>query len=87
MLNRMQSSKTIRFSRSLVMFLCRFSDVRGGMALAEALNQIQPGMYNMVVEKIIIAELSSPTARNSDDKKKLVLGLSRMIGETVALLG
>lgn len=87
MLNRMQASKTIRFSRSFVMFLCRFADVRGGMALAEALNQIQAGMYNMVVEKIIIAELSSPVARNSEDKKKLVLGLSRMIGETVTLLG
>jgi hypothetical protein len=69
------------------MFLCRFSDIRGGMALAEALNGIQNGMYNMVVEKIIIAELSSSVARNSEDKKKLVLGLSRMIGETVSLLG
>ncbi|KAI6176335.1 Exportin-2 [Aphelenchoides bicaudatus] len=87
MLNRMQGSKTIRFSRSFVMFLCRFADIRGGMALAEALNGIQVGMYNMVVEKIIIAELSTPIARNNEDKKKLVLGLSQMIGDTSGLLG
>lgn len=60
MLNRMQSSKHIRFSRSFVMFLCRYADVRGGMALAEALNGIQAGMYSMVIDKIVIAELSSP---------------------------
>jgi hypothetical protein len=57
------------------------------MALAEALNGIQAGMYLMVVEKIIIPELSQPIARNNEDKKKLVLGLSQMIGETVTLLG
>jgi hypothetical protein len=69
------------------MFLCRFAYQRNGMALAEAVNSIQPSMYPIIVEKFVIAELSSPVARNNEDKKHLVLGLAAMIGDTVSLLG
>jgi exportin-2 (importin alpha re-exporter) len=84
MLHRQHNSKTYKFTRNFVIFLCRFAAVRGGMSLATTLESIQNGMFVMVMEKIVVGQLKEmPQTTSFDEKRLIVIGISSIIAETV----
>ncbi|CAD5230408.1 unnamed protein product [Bursaphelenchus xylophilus] len=87
MLNRYQTNKTQRFTRIFVLFLTRLAYIKGAERFAHVLNEIQPGMVQMVVDKVLLKELrENHLAQNYDDKRHIVLGLASLIGDTYELI-
>jgi len=88
MLNRMNQAKTTKFSRAFVLFICRYAIVKGGAQLATALESIQAGIYLMVVERIILAEMKQmPQTTTYEEKRIVTIGVAALVTDTVAVLG
>uniref|UniRef100_A0A914KZT5 Exportin-2 n=2 Tax=Meloidogyne incognita group TaxID=654580 RepID=A0A914KZT5_MELIC len=88
MLNRMHQNKTAKFSKQFTIFIFRYSAIKGGLALANSLEQIQTGIYNMIVERILLVELKGmPQTTTYDEKRIIVIGAARLISETIQVLG
>ncbi|VDN03504.1 unnamed protein product [Thelazia callipaeda] len=88
MLRRIQFSKTTRFMKSFVLFLARFAVVRGGASLCQVLETIQTGMFAMVVEKVLIAELDKMHNTTTYNEKRLCcIGFANLTADTVEKLG
>uniref|UniRef100_A0A915EKA4 Exportin-2 central domain-containing protein n=1 Tax=Ditylenchus dipsaci TaxID=166011 RepID=A0A915EKA4_9BILA len=70
MLNRMQQLKTAKYSRQLVLFLCR-------------LESIQQGIFLMVMEKIMVAELKTMHQVHTYEEKRIItIGVAAIIKDT-----
>uniref|UniRef100_F1KQX7 Exportin-2 n=1 Tax=Ascaris suum TaxID=6253 RepID=F1KQX7_ASCSU len=88
MLRRVQFTKTTKFIKQFVLFLARFAIVRSGAALYQALESIQTGMYQMVIEKVLIVELNGMhNTTTFDEKRYCCIGVANLIAETVDKLG
>lgn len=84
MLNRLQSNRTFKFARSFVLFLCRFAGTRGGASLVRALESIQPGIFLMVTEKILVKEIKDmPQTTTYDEKRVIVIGIGTLIADAM----
>ena len=81
---RLQSSKTTKYIRSLITFLCLFAAKRGGPCLAELVDSIQPQLFGMLVEKVIIQDLQKVSG--PVEKKICAIGITKMLTETPNML-
>uniref|UniRef100_A0A915PJA9 Exportin-2 n=1 Tax=Setaria digitata TaxID=48799 RepID=A0A915PJA9_9BILA len=88
MLRRIQFTKTTKFMKNFVLFLARFAIIRGSLVLYQVLELIQTGMFMMVVEKILIPELSKMCSTTTYDEKRLCcIGFANLAAEMVDKLG
>ncbi|VDM43721.1 unnamed protein product [Toxocara canis] len=88
MLRRVQFTKTTKFIKQFVLFLSRFAIARGGASLCQALESIQAGMYQMVVEKILIVELNiMHNTTTFEEKRQCCIGVANLIADTIDQLG
>lgn len=81
---RLQSSKTTKYSRSLITFLCLFAGKQGGPCLAELVDSIQPQLFGMLVEKVIIQDLQKVSGPL--ERKICAIGIIKMLTETPNML-
>uniref|UniRef100_A0A1I7XCR3 CAS_CSE1 domain-containing protein n=1 Tax=Heterorhabditis bacteriophora TaxID=37862 RepID=A0A1I7XCR3_HETBA len=80
MFRRVQFSKTPKFMKQFIVFLCRFAIIRGADILAKSIEAIQPGMFRMVVEKVVCNELSSlQNMTTIEDKRIIAIGISNVL--------
>ncbi|VDO30255.1 unnamed protein product [Onchocerca flexuosa] len=88
MLRRIQFTKTTKFMKNFVLFLARFAVVRGSVILYQVLELIQTGMFTMVIDKILIPELSKMYNTTTYDEKRLCcIGFANLAADTVDKLG
>ncbi|MFH4976641.1 hypothetical protein AB6A40_003350 [Gnathostoma spinigerum] len=88
MFRRIQFSKTTKFMKQFILFLCRFAIIRGGAHVCQAIESVQTGMYSMVVEKLLIPELKTMhNTTNFEEKRQCCIGVSNLLAETVDRLG
>uniref|UniRef100_A0A8C1ACJ0 Exportin-2 n=1 Tax=Cyprinus carpio carpio TaxID=630221 RepID=A0A8C1ACJ0_CYPCA len=84
---RLQSSKTTKFVKSFLVFINLYCVKYGAIALQEIFDSIQPKMFGMVVEKIIIPEVQKVSGQV--EKKICAVGITKILTEYTlqALIG
>uniref|UniRef100_A0A8C1YMD1 Exportin-2 n=1 Tax=Cyprinus carpio TaxID=7962 RepID=A0A8C1YMD1_CYPCA len=76
---RLQSSKTTKFVKSFLVFINLYCVKYGAIALQEIFDSIQPKMFGMVVEKIIIPEVQKVSGQV--EKKICAVGITKILTE------
>lgn len=84
MFQRLTVAKTVKYIRSTLVFLYYFAHVCGGAKLIAVVDQIQPKMFCMVVERLIVLE----TQKVSGNQEKLICtaGLVALLCDTQPLV-
>ncbi|CAO2577634.1 CSE1L [Lemmus lemmus] len=76
---RLQSSKTTKFIKSFLVFINLYCIKYGALALQEIFDGIQPKMFGMVLEKIIIPEIQKVSG--NVEKKICAVGITKLLTE------
>ena len=80
---RLQSSKTIKYVRSLILFFSFIIYRFNSQFLEEIIERIQARMFGMVVEKLFIAEIQKISGRA--DRKLVSVGMTRLLVDCASL--
>ncbi|KAM3923511.1 exportin-2 isoform 1-T3 [Leptodactylus fuscus] len=76
---RLQNSKTTKFVKSFLVFLNLYCVKYGAVGLQEMVDSIQPKMFGMIVEKIIIPEIQKVSG--PIEKKICAVGITKLLTE------
>ncbi|XP_009463805.1 PREDICTED: exportin-2 isoform X2 [Nipponia nippon] len=76
---RLQNSKTTKFIKSFLVFINLYCIKYGALALQEIFDSIQPKMFGMVLEKIIIPEIQKVSGQV--EKKICAVGITKILTE------
>ena len=76
---RLTSSKTTKFVKSLLVFYGLFICKYGAVAFIQLIDSIQPKMFGMVVDRLIIAETQKVTG--AKEKKFVAVGITKLLCE------
>ncbi|KHJ84751.1 hypothetical protein OESDEN_15532 [Oesophagostomum dentatum] len=88
MFRRVQFSKTPKFMKHFVVFLCRFAVVRGAELLAKSVEAIQAGMFRMLLEKVIVTELNGlQNMTTAEDKRTIAIGIANILADATNYVG
>uniref|UniRef100_A0A667XJX5 Exportin-2 n=1 Tax=Myripristis murdjan TaxID=586833 RepID=A0A667XJX5_9TELE len=81
---RLQSSKTTKFIKSFLVFINLYCVKYGAIALQEIFDTIQPKMFGMVLEKIVIPEVQKVSG--TVEKKICAVGITKVLTECPAMM-
>uniref|UniRef100_A0A3Q3XSD6 Importin N-terminal domain-containing protein n=1 Tax=Mola mola TaxID=94237 RepID=A0A3Q3XSD6_MOLML len=81
---RLQSSKTTKFIKSFLVFVNLYCVKYGAIALQEIFDTIQPKMFGMVLEKIIIPEVQKVSG--AVEKKICAVGITKILTECPSMM-
>ncbi|XP_052256836.1 exportin-2-like isoform X3 [Dreissena polymorpha] len=81
---RLQSSKTTKYIKSLLVFFCVYAIRYGAPALIEMVDGIQAKMFGMVVEKLFVADLQKVSG--TSEKKICALGVTKILTEAPVMI-
>uniref|UniRef100_A0A3Q2XII4 Exportin-2 n=1 Tax=Hippocampus comes TaxID=109280 RepID=A0A3Q2XII4_HIPCM len=81
---RLQSSKTTKFIKSFLVFVNLYCVKYGAIALQEIFDSIQPKMFGMVLEKIVIPEVQKVSG--TVEKKICAVGITKVLTECPAMM-
>ncbi|XP_052777226.1 exportin-2-like [Mya arenaria] len=81
---RLQSSKTTKYIKSLLVFFCVYMIKYGAPALIEMIDAIQTKMFGMVIEKLFVADLQKVSG--TSEKKICALGVTKLLTEAPAMV-
>jgi len=81
---RLQSSKTTKFVKGLLVFFCLFASQYGGPALIQTIDSIQPNFFAMVVEKLFVPETQK--VNGTIERKICAVGITKILTESPAML-
>ncbi|KAK0159600.1 hypothetical protein PV327_010696 [Microctonus hyperodae] len=74
---RLSSSKTTKFTKGLIVFFAYYIIRYGATNLIKIIDQIQPQMFGMVLERVIIPDLEKISG--DTDRKAVAIGLSNLL--------
>lgn len=83
---RLTSSKTTKYVKSLLVFFFVYTIKNGGSSLIAMIDSIQPGMFGMVCDSLIVKEGAVQKISGSTEKKIVAVGLTKLLTETQELL-
>lgn len=81
---RLQSSKTTKYVKGLLVFFSLFAGKYGGPVLVETVDSIQPKLFQMVVERLFIPDVQKVSG--STERKICAVGITKLLTETPAML-
>uniref|UniRef100_A0AAQ5Y8F9 Exportin-2 n=1 Tax=Amphiprion ocellaris TaxID=80972 RepID=A0AAQ5Y8F9_AMPOC len=81
---RLQGSKTTKFIKSFLVFINLYCVKYGAIALQEIFDSIQPKMFGMVLEKIVIPEVQKVSG--TVEKKICAVGITKVLTECPAMM-
>jgi len=84
---RLTSSKTTKYIKSLLVFFFVFTIKNGGSSLIQMVDGIQPGMFGMVCDSLIVKDGNVQKISGTMEKKIAAVGLTKLLTETPELLG
>uniref|UniRef100_A0A158PAB9 Cse1 domain-containing protein n=1 Tax=Angiostrongylus cantonensis TaxID=6313 RepID=A0A158PAB9_ANGCA len=88
MFQRVQFSKTPKFMKHFVVFVCQFAVVRGAEQLLQAVETIQTGMFRMLLEKVVVPELANlQNLTTMVDKRTIAIGIANVLGDATNYVG
>jgi len=79
---RLTSSKTTKYVKSLLVFFFVFAIKNGGSSLIQMVDGIQPGMFGMVCDSLIIKDGTVQKISGTTEKKISAVGLTKLLTET-----
>lgn len=74
---RLQSSKTTKFVKGLLVFFCLYGAKSGGEALLNTIDSIQEGLFGNFVEKVLIADVRKVSG--SSEKRICAVGITKLL--------
>lgn len=83
---RLTSSKTTKYIKSLLVFFFVYTIKNGGSALIAMIDGIQPGMFGMVCDSLIVKDGNVQKISGNTEKKIVAIGLAKLICETEELI-
>jgi len=83
---RLSSSKTTKYIKSLLVFFFVFVIKNSGSKLIEMIDSIQPGMFGMVCDSLIVRDGTVQKISGTTEKKISAVGLTKMLTETPELM-
>lgn len=81
---RLTQTKTTKYVRCLIVFFAFYAAKVGGTALIEIIDRIQPQMFGMVLDRVLVPDLNRVTAET--DKKIVAIGVTKLLCETPAMI-
>jgi len=81
---RLTSSKTTKFIKSFLVFIFLYTCHFGGNSLQEVVDSIQPNLFGMVIQRLIILEVQKVSGLI--EKKICAVGMTKLLCETSCLL-
>lgn len=81
---RLTSSKTTKFVKGFLVFFFLYITKFGGTNFQEVVDSIQPNLFGMVVERLIVLEVQKITGNT--EKKICALGMIKLLCETPIVL-
>ena len=82
--HRLTSSKTTKFVKSFLVFIFFYSCHYGGDSVQELCDNLQPGLFRMVIERLVILEVQKVSGQT--EKKICAVGMTKWLCETNCLL-
>lgn len=76
---RLQSSKTTKFVKGLLVFLCLYAGKNGATALMDTVDSIQQGLFGNVVEKILISDVQKVSG--TTEKRICAVGMIKLLAD------
>lgn len=81
---RLQSSKTTKYVKGLLVFFSLYAGKFGGATLVELVDSIQPKLFGMVVEKLFIPDVQK--VGGQVERKICAVGITKLLTDTPAML-
>uniref|UniRef100_A0A7N8X746 Exportin-2 n=1 Tax=Mastacembelus armatus TaxID=205130 RepID=A0A7N8X746_9TELE len=81
---RLQNSKTTKFIKGFLVFVNLYCVKYGAIALQEIFDSIQPKMFGMVLEKVVIPEVQKVSG--AVEKKICAVGITKILTECPAMM-
>ncbi|KAI3438113.1 hypothetical protein D9Q98_000554 [Chlorella vulgaris] len=81
--SRLQSSRTSKFTRSLLLFLALFVCKQGAQTVADSIEGVQPGLTLMILQTVWLPTL--PSISGSHEEKLVAVATARMLSGTSQL--
>jgi exportin-2 (importin alpha re-exporter) len=81
---RLQRSKTTKYVKGLIVFLCLYAGKHSATELLQLVDSIQPKLFAMLLEKVIIPEVQKVTG--TTERKICAIGITKMLTETPDML-
>jgi len=82
---RLTSSKTTKYVKSLLVFFFVFAIKNGGSALINMIDEIQSGMFGMVCDSLIVKDGTVQKISGNTEKKIAAVGLTKLLCESPQL--
>lgn len=84
LLRRLTSSKTTKFVKGFLVFFFLYITKFGGSSFIEIIDGIQPNLFAMVCDRLIILEVQKVTG--TTEKKICAVGMIKLLTETPAMI-
>jgi exportin-2 (importin alpha re-exporter) len=81
---RLQSSKTTKYVKGILVFFCLFAGKHGGNALVTIIDNIQPKLFGMVIEKLFVSDVQRVSGHI--ERKICAVGMTKVLTEADTLL-
>ncbi|XP_065835695.1 exportin-2-like [Oscarella lobularis] len=81
---RLQSSKTTKYVKGLLVFFCLFAGKHGGGTLVDVIDGIQPKLFGMVIERLFVPDVQKVSGLV--ERKICAVGMTRILTEASHLL-
>lgn len=81
---RLTSSKTTKFVKSLIVFFAFYAAKIGSASLIELIDGIQSQMFGMVCQRVFVTDMNKVSG--DIDRKIVAVGISKILCETPQLL-
>lgn len=87
MFRRVQSSKTPKFMKLFIVFLCRFTIARSAQDLVQSCENIQTGMFGMLIEKVVCIDLPGLKQTTTGPEKRIIaIGMGNLLADVTQQL-
>ena len=81
---RLQNSKTTKYVKGLLVFLCLFAGTRGGSLLIQMVDSIQPKLFAMLLEKVFVTDVQKVSGFT--ERKICAVGITKILTETPEMM-
>ncbi len=81
---RLQSSKTTKYVKGLLVFMSLFAGKYGGSSLIKTVESIQPKLFLMVIERLYLSNVQKVSGHT--ERKICAIGITKILAETSEML-
>tara|TARA_B110000977_G_scaffold100003_1_gene131240 strand:+ start:15818 stop:18799 length:2982 start_codon:yes stop_codon:yes gene_type:complete len=81
---RLQSSKTVKFTKCLVVFICVLCARHGTSTVSDSMAKVQPGIFEMLMKGVVCDAV--PTVSGASEEKVIAVAVARFLSEAPSII-